>query len=107
MAGSSILTRKQLEKISNNQLIDFAIKVQENVILKQIALSNENKEISAKLCNIDKKIDELNRENNLIRSRLSIAENTSTLLSRNHHKNLEEMINLGRDVHKMEQYSRR
>ena len=87
MADSNILTRKQLEKMPNNQLIDFAVKVQGNLISKQNALLNENKEINAKLHNIDKKIDELNRENNLLQSRLSVARNTSTLPSRNHHKN--------------------
>ena len=76
MAGSNILTRKQLEKMCNNQLIDFAMKVQENLISKQNALSNENKEINTKLQNIDNKIDELHKENNLLRSRLSVAENT-------------------------------
>ena len=76
MAGNNILTRKQLEKMCNNQLIDFAMKVQENLISKQNALSNENKEINTKSQNIDNKIDELHKENNLLRSRLSVAENT-------------------------------
>ena len=75
--------------------------------MKQNTLSNENKETNAKLQDIDKKIDELNKENNLLRSRLSVAENTSTLLSRNHYKNSERIINLERDLHKMEQHSRR
>ena len=48
MAGSNNLTRKQLEKMFNNQLIDFAIKVKENLISKQNALSDENKEINNK-----------------------------------------------------------
>ena len=48
MAGSNNLTRKQLEKMFNNQLIDFAMKVKENLISKQNALSNENKEINTK-----------------------------------------------------------
>ena len=39
-------------------------------------------------------------------SRPSVTENISTLLSRNHHKNSEKTINLERDLHKMEQYSR-
>ena len=69
MAGSNNLTRKQLEKMFNNQLIDFAMKVKENLISKQNALSNENKEINAKLQNKDKKIDEINKENNLLQSR--------------------------------------
>ena len=46
MAGSKVLTRKQLEKMSNNQLIDFAMKLQENLISKQKPLSNEEKEIN-------------------------------------------------------------
>ena len=80
MAGSKVLTRKQLEKMSNNQLTDFAMKLQENVISKQNPLSNEEKEINAKLHNKDRKIDQLNKENNLLRNRLSAAENRSTLL---------------------------
>ena len=51
------------------------------------------------------KIDQLNKENNFLRSRLSIAENASTLLQKNHNKNSEKIINLERDLHKMEQYS--
>ena len=66
MAGSNILTRKQLEKMSNIQLIDFAMKNQENLISKQNALLNENKQINAKLQNMDKKIDELHKETNLL-----------------------------------------
>ena len=54
--------------MSNNQLIDFTMKVQENIIYKQNALSNENEEIIAKLHNPDMKIDNLNRENNLLQS---------------------------------------
>ena len=66
MAGSNILTRKQYEKMSNNQFIDFSMKVQENLISKQNALSNENKEINAKLHNIGMKIDQQNEENDLL-----------------------------------------
>ena len=32
MVGSNILTRKQLEKMTNKQLIDFAMKLQGNLI---------------------------------------------------------------------------
>ena len=34
MAGSIILTRKQLEKMSNHELIEFAMKLQNNMINK-------------------------------------------------------------------------
>ena len=43
MAGSNILTRKQFEKMSNDKLSDFAMKIQKNSISEQKGLSNENK----------------------------------------------------------------
>ena len=54
MEGSNILSRKQLEKMSNDQLIDFAMKAKENLISKQNALSNKNKELNSKLHHVDK-----------------------------------------------------
>lgn len=84
MTGCNItnITSKQLEKMSNNQLIDFAMKVQENSFSKQNALSSKNKQINAQLQNIDMKINQLNKKNNLSRSRLSIAKSTSTFFQR-------------------------
>lgn len=84
MTGCNItnITSKQLEKMSNNQLIDFAMKVQENSISKQNALSSKNKQINAQLQNIDMKINQLNKKNNLSRSRLSVAKSTSTFFQR-------------------------
>ena len=84
MTGCNItnITSKQLEKMSNNQLIDFAMKVQENSISKQNALSSKNKQINAQLKNIDMKINQLNKKNNLSRSRLRIAKSTSTFFQR-------------------------
>ena len=35
MVGSNILTRKQLEKMTNEHLVDFAMKLQDNLISKQ------------------------------------------------------------------------
>ena len=105
MAGSNILTKKQLEKMSNNQPIDFAMKVQENLISKQNTLSNENKEINAKLHSLNMKKDQLNKGNDFFRTRLSTAENASTLLTKNHQKHTEKIIHLERDLHKMKQYS--
>ena len=105
MTGSNILTTKQFEKMSSNQLIDFAMKVQENLISKQNTHSNENKKINAKLHNIDMNNDQLYKENNLLGSRLSIAENTPTILAKNYNKHIEKIINLETDLHKMEQYS--
>ena len=38
MADSNILTRKQLEKMTNEQIIDFAMKLQDNLIKKVIEI---------------------------------------------------------------------
>ena len=44
MVGSNILTRKQLEKMTNEQLIDFAMKLQDNLLSKPTELISDNKE---------------------------------------------------------------
>ena len=52
MAGSNILTRKQLEKMANDQLIEFAMKLQNNMINEQIELNDnlyDKKEFREKL----------------------------------------------------------
>ena len=43
MVGSNILTRKQLQKMTNEQLIDFVMKLQDNRISTQTELINDNK----------------------------------------------------------------
>ena len=98
MAGSNILTRKQLRKMSKNQLTDFAMKVQEKLISTVNALSNENKEINSQLHNRDIKTNQLKKENN-------IAENILILLSKNHIEHTEKIIDLEKNIHKMDQYS--
>ena len=50
----------------------------------------ENKEINEKLRNIDVKTDQPEKGNNLLWSRLSVAVNTSALLSKNHPKHTEK-----------------
>ena len=59
MAGSNILTRKQLEKMTKDQLIEFALKLQNKMITKQTELMNGNKGFREKLGNIDSKFDKL------------------------------------------------
>ena len=84
MAGSNILTRKQLEKMTNEQLIDFAVKLQDNLIAKQTELTNDNKEFREKLNLIEAKFDDLNKENEPLQSKVMVAEKTSTTLSKSH-----------------------
>ena len=43
IAGSNILTGKELEKMTNEQLIESAMKVQNNLMSKQIRRSEKRK----------------------------------------------------------------
>ena len=83
MAGSNILTKRQLEKMTNDQLIEFAMKLQNNMINKQTELTNANKEFREKLSIIDSKFDELKKENEVLKSKVSVAEKTSRVNSLN------------------------
>ena len=82
MAGSNVLTRRQLEKMTNDQLIEFAVKlqIQTNMINKQTELINDNKEFREKLSITDSKFDEPKKENEVLKSKLSVAEKTSLTL---------------------------
>ena len=83
MAGSNILTKRQIEKMTNDQLIEFAMKLQNNMINKQTELINNNKEFRRKLSIIDSKFDELKKENEVLKSKVSVAEKTSRVNSLN------------------------
>ena len=87
MAGSNILTRGQLEKMDNDQLIEFAIKLQTNMINKQTELINDNKEFREELSVIDSKFDEYKKENEVLMSKASVAEKASLTLPTNYKNN--------------------
>ena len=106
MAGSNILTRKQLEKMTDDQLLEFAMKLQNNMINKQTDLINDNKESREKLSIIDSKFDELKNENEVLKSKVSVAEKTSLILSVDYKNINEKVIEMERNIHRMEQYSR-
>ena len=67
MLSSIILTRKQLEKMTNDQLIQFGLKLQNNLINKQTKLINDNREFRGKRRIIDSKFDELKKENEVLK----------------------------------------
>ena len=52
------------------------MKLQENMITKQNALVTENKEITAQLDGIDKKLENLKDKNKHLHSTVLVAENT-------------------------------
>ena len=68
MAGSNILIRKLLEKMTNKQLIDFAMKLQEKLISKQTELINDSRKFREKLNLIEAKFDDLKKENETLQS---------------------------------------
>ena len=103
MAGSNILTRKRLEKMTNEQLIDFAVKLQDNLISKQTELINDNKEFREKLNLIEAKFDDLKKENETLQSKVMVAEKTSSALSISHKKLNEGVIEMERNMHRLEQ----
>ena len=71
--GSNILTRKQLEKMTNQQLIDFAINLKDNLISKQTELINDDKEFWEKLKVVKTKFDDRKKENETVESKVMIA----------------------------------
>lgn len=71
--GSNILTRKKLEKMTNQQLIDFAIKLKDNLISKQTQLINDDKEFWEKLNVVKTKFDDRKKENETVESKVMIA----------------------------------
>ena len=107
MVNSNILTRKQLEKMSATQLIDFKMKIQENMIYSQNELFNENKKNNEKLTDIQSIFDKLASDNDILQSKIIVAEKTSKTLQENLSSNNSRITDLERSLHKLEQYSRR
>ena len=105
MAGSNILTRKHFEKMISEHLIDFAMKLQDNLISKQTELINDSKEFQEKLSRIEAKFDDLKKENETLQSKVMIAKKTSTNLSINHKKLNSRVIEMERNMYRLEQYS--
>ena len=60
--ASQILTRGQLEKMSNENLIASFLALQDNIIPQQNDLLQENRDISKKLLEITSKIDRWRRK---------------------------------------------
>ena len=93
--------------MTNEQLIDVIMKLQDSLITKQTELINDNNEFREKLNFIETKLDDLRKENETLQSKLVIAEKTSTTLSM-HHKNLnDKIIEMEGNMHRLEQYSHR
>ena len=84
--------------MTNAQLIDFVMKLQDNLISKQTELINDNKEFLEKLNLIEAKFDDLKKENETLQSKFMIAEKTLTIFSINHKKLKNRVIEMERDM---------
>ena len=84
--------------MTNEQLIDFVMKLQDNLISKQTELINDNKEFLEKLNLIEAKFNDLKKENETLQSKFMIAEKTLTIFSINHKKLKNRVIEMERDM---------
>ena len=107
MAGSNILNRKQFKKIINNQLTEFGMKLQNSIVTKQTEMINDNKEFREKLCIIASKFDKLKQENKILKGKVSVAGKASLTLSANYKNMNEKVIEMERNMHRLEQYCHR
>ena len=65
--------------MTNDQLIEFVMKLQNNKTSKQreLIIDNNNKEIR-------EKFDQFKKENEVLKSKLSVTEKTSLIVSKNY-----------------------
>ena len=77
------MTSSQLEIMDSKQLEQSFLMLQDEILGNQTELLQQNNTINERLGDLSKKFQELLKENNLIKSRLALAENTSSLLKLN------------------------
>ena len=66
--------------MSATQLINFTMKIHENIISSQNELFNENKKNNKKLTDIQSKFDKLASDNEILQSTIIVAEKTLKML---------------------------
>ena len=81
--------------------------LQENIFLKQNDLLQQNRDMSKRLLEITPKIDSLVMENEELASQLTVAQNISKVLQEAFNTTSSKLVELERQHHKLEQYSRR
>ena len=71
---SQILTRKQLEKMSQEEIINIFMKFQENLFESHKELKKQNISINENILKLNQKIDNLADKNEKLESRLYVEE---------------------------------
>ena len=85
------------------QLIDFTMKIQEKWYLFKMSYLMKIKKLQ--LTDIQSKFYKLASGNEILRSKIIVAENTTKALQENLNSNTFKITELERSVHKLEQYS--
>lgn len=78
---SNTLTRKQLEKMINEQFLGFNIKLQDNLISTQTELINDNKEFWEKVNIIEAKFGDFEKKMKIFRLKLWLPKNLHRIFS--------------------------
>ena len=105
--GSQILTRRQLEKTSNENLIASFLALQDKIFRQQNDYLQQNRDISKKLLERTSKIDSLAKKNEELTCHVSVAQNASKILQEAFKATSGKLVELERQHHKLEQYKRR
>ena len=103
---SQILTRGELEKMSNGNLIASFLALQDNKILQQNYLLQQNRDISKKLLEITFKFDLLSKKYEELTSQVSVAQNVLKILQEAFKTTSSKIVELERQHHKLEQYTK-
>ena len=93
-AKHQIVTRSRLGKMDSEQLMQSSLLLQDEILGNQTELLQQNNTINERLGDLSKKFQDLLNENNIIKSRLAVAQNTSSLLKSNSKKFKEQLTNI-------------
>ena len=95
----------QFKKMNSEQLVQSFPLLQDEILGKQTEQLQQNNIINERLGDLSKKFQDLLHENNIIKSRLYVVENTSSLLKSNT-KKIKGTVNIEHCQYKLEQFSR-
>ena len=105
--ASQILTRRQLGKMRNENLIVSFLGLRDNILLQQNDLLQRNRDMSKKLLEIMSKINSLVKKNEELTSQLAMAQNSSKVLQEAFNTMSSKLVELKRNRHELKQYSKR
>ena len=103
--SSQILTRKQLEKMLQEKIINIFIKFQENHFESHSDLKKQNLNINKNILKLNQKINSLVDQNEKLESRLKVVETVSQQLQKSYSDCSKLIIDMKKRNHQADQYS--